>query len=1034
MMLTIFFSIQLVIIGLINLPWIVYYDENEVKDMKDDMQYFASSHQNPDSGLFIEPDIDSNYRAINSINFSSSVISSTELINPRDNDNLDKDMKDFFQYYLFEKQNDNGSYSDIMGLGNIISTYQVIDTIDKIDYSFIGEHSNDYDENKISLIIQYLTNSLYYNGYGFIFNEYSPLPDIISTYCGISIAKRFNVNSILNNDNLTRYVNSTLSEFNLTPELTYYGIKAYLALGLEFNSTQKALINLYFQTYYNYLDGGYSSTPSGLSDVQSTYYALSSLYSLNITPTDALKTLYYVLNCSKTDGGFGYSLNNVTLSIYYNSDFISGWAAMNSIELIENNITITSININSYRKAYYDWLYNHQGENGLFGDISLQANYWGVLSIYHANSEDFTEEIDIDEIWDYVEECYNKKDGGFGHIPNVDSSLYSTYCAVQLYEMFYKYEEIELPEINETIDYLSDLQNSDGGCSLGLNLYELLDFFGPLRENLLSILKTNISTTESTYWVVSSLKILDGIISLDSEDLMHWISSCQNADGGFSVVLGFYSDSISTYCGLEIFRLMNSEPMSKIAAMEFLKNAQNDEGSFDPLPALALFFEFPSTFLITYHACIGLYDYEYQPEEIKDLIDWYEDCLSSNTGGIGDKPNFGGDLRNTPFGIILLEELKYDQDFNPRPWTELITAILFFEILLILFFGLLKIITFFNATVAEFIKTKIGYEDKRNPSYLKKFSAIYCENLNVYAGGKLIVDSVSLRIQHGEILGVLGESGAGKSTFVKALLGMRKYTGVSEIYGMDSKKNARKLRPIYGYVPQDLGKIYPDFTTLQNIMYFGRQYGLAEKEIKIKARRLLKSLEIEDKANEFVKNLSGGQKRRVSIAIALVHNPIFCILDEPTSGLDPVVRENLWLTLTKINEQFNTTLIVITHYPEESRFCHKVCIFGRGRGMIDFGRPKDLLAILPGKGRKIELFFNDVQENAIKKLEAIEGIEMALENKAGTDFVLFTDLNMNTVYDKIREKFPKAIPQILQSDSKMEEFFRIKAIKVPEIE
>jgi len=186
--------------------------------------------------------------------------------------------------------------------------------------------------------------------------------------------------------------------------------------------------------------------------------------------------------------------------------------------------------------------------------------------------------------------------------------------------------------------------------------------------------------------------------------------------------------------------------------------------------------------------------------------------------------------------------------------------------------------------------------------------------------------------------------------------------------------------------------------------------------------------------HEKVKNLSGGQKRRVSIAIALIHNPIIVWMDEPTSGLDPVVRENLWLTLTKINEQFNTTLIVITHYPEESRFCHKVAIFGRNRGMIDFGKPKDLLTQLPGEGRKIELYFNDVKINVVERLESIDGIEYALENKAGTDFSLFADLDLNTLYKKIKQEFPKSIPQMMQSDAKMEEYFRIKAIKVPEIE
>ena len=183
-----FFGAQLLLIGLINYPWITYYDENEVKDLKDDMVDFVNSHQNPDSDLFIEPTIESTYRAIDSINFSNPILSSTNVINPRDNEHLSDDMRDFFFYYLFEKQNDNGSFSDIYGLGNMYSTYQVVETIDKLDNSFMRLANQEYDLNKIGLIIQYLGNSLAENGYGFKLNEYSPTPDILSTYCAIKLA------------------------------------------------------------------------------------------------------------------------------------------------------------------------------------------------------------------------------------------------------------------------------------------------------------------------------------------------------------------------------------------------------------------------------------------------------------------------------------------------------------------------------------------------------------------------------------------------------------------------------------------------------------------------------------------------------------------------------------------------------------------------------------------------------------------------------------------------------------------------------
>ena len=1025
-----FFGTQLIVIGLINYRWITYYDENEVEDLKEDMLDFSNSHQNPDSGLFIEPSIDSNYRAIDSINFSSSLLSSTNLINPRYNDHLKKNEKDFFFYYLFEKQNNNGSFSDINGVGNMFSTFEVIEIIDKLDGAFINSNYKEEEINKIDLIIKYIRNSLEQYGYGFKFNEYSQAADIISTYCAIKLAKRFNANYLLNNENITRYVNATLVD--LTPELTYYRIQSFLELGLTINIAQKLALQVYFKSLNNNQDGGFSISSGGASDVQSTYYAISSLDAINWTVPNQNKTRYYILNCSKSDGGFGY--NPDTVNTTYNSDFKSGWAAVKGIDILEKNSSVNKVNNNFYRESYYNWLYEHQAENGLFGEISIPSNYWGVLSNYQAEPENFADKVEIKEIWEFIEDCYDKRKGGFGYKPDEDSSLFSTYCAIRIYEMFYTYEDIELPDLNETIHYIVRLQNRDGGFELGHDLEQILSFFGPLSNMFRSLLNTNMSTVESTFWAISSLDTLDGLEGIDEEDLLHWISSCQNADGGFSVILGFHSDTISTYFGLEIFKLVNNEPMSKIAAIEFLKNAQNDEGSFDPFPALSLIFDLPSSFLITFFASMGLYDYDYQPEDVEELIDWYEECHSSNTGGMGDFPGFGGDLRNTPYGIILLNELRYDQDFNPNPWTELILIIMLSEILLICLYGVTKVIAIVNISISKKLKAKLGIIEKLNILYLKKFPAILCENLNVYAGGKLIVDSVSMIIKHGEILGVLGESGAGKSTFVKALLGMRKFTGINQIYGMDVKKHSKKIRPIYGYVPQDLSKIYQNFTTFQNILYFGKQYNLSEKEITNRAKRILRSLEIEDKMHEKVKNLSGGQKRRVSIAIALIHKPVIVWMDEPTSGLDPVVRENLWLALTKINEQFNTTLIVITHYPEESRFCHRVAIFGRMRGMIDFGKPKDLLTQLPGKGRKIELYFNDVKENATERLESIEGIDKALETKAGTDFSIFSDIDLNTLIEQIKIEFSNSIPQVMQSDSQMEDLFRYRAMEVPKIE
>ncbi|MHA1671512.1 MAG: prenyltransferase/squalene oxidase repeat-containing protein, partial [Promethearchaeota archaeon] len=1005
---------------------------------------FTKTHQN-DVGLFVEPNIDNNFRAIDSVNFS---IVGSEIIDP--DDYPTPYLSNFMVNYLIEKQNTDGSYSDIAGIGSLLSTYQVVKTIDKRDVFFFNSPQNDY---RVDGIASFISDSINEAGWGFKGYPLLNDSDIITTYHAIYLANRFSKDFLINNNNIGKFINSTflftglgygyyLTNYSLfiTLESNYYGIKAFQGLGMNYSGLEPGLISTFITSLYNGADGGYRD-PFGLnSDVQSTYFALAALETLGYPFIDGNKTLDFLIQSQNADGGFSSTLNS-------GSDFKSGWAAMKAINLLKSKMILSNVQkdlINQTIIDYYNWLHYYQGFNTLFGSITLQSNYDGVLALKNYAPETFInslfENYQINSILSYVNACFNPYDYGFGPEPNHNSTLFSTYCALNIIEMFlpFDYELLEdaIKALSSTTSYyLINLQNADGGFRAGGDVEYVLSLYIPYQEVFLNLINTNISIVQSTYWALDSLKFLDSLDKIDNVNLTHWIRSCQNADGGFSIYIGFHSDTISTYYGLEIFNeLLYQEPMSKISVIEFLKSAQNIDGSFSLLPALGTYLDLPSNFLVTYLASKALYDYNYQPEEIDNTLSWYAECISQTTGGAGDSPGFGGDLRNTPYGIVIIDELKIDQSFNSKPWNQMLFYILLVEAGLIILYILLKI--YQKLSIPQKIKLRLGIGTRITPNYLKQYSAIDCENLSVFVGKKLIVDSVSLNLQHGNILGILGESGAGKSTFIKGLLGMRKLTGVCRIYGLDiNKRNARRIRPIYGYVPQDLAKLYLDFTVLENIFYFGNQYGLTEKEIYSRAKRILRNLEIEDKTNEYVRNLSGGQKRRVSIAIGLIHNPIFLILDEPTSGLDPIIRESLWLTLTRINEQFGTTLIVITHYPEESRFCNYVAIFGRNRGMIDFGKPKNLLTQLPGKGRSIDIVFKEVIQEAIEQLESIDGIDKVLENKAGTDFSLFTELNIKKLTEKIEKIFGGfVIQQVKQTDARMEQFFRYKAMEVPTIE
>ena len=995
----------------------------------------------------MEPDIDSNYRAIDSTNFTFTNMYAPDLIDPNNNTNVESFLKDIFFDYIFEKQNYDGSYSDIAGLGNLFSTYLAIETLKIANISYLERRVQTGETDNIA---NYLLSSLNGGGWGFRFNQYLNDSDIISTFSAIELAYSISETSIITNKKVGEFINSTWfagsyrltnNSLIITPETTFYGVRAYLGMNMSYNIVDLTAIWLYFSSLYNPLDGGYFNPETSSSDIQSTYYSISTLELLGIPLSNPPKTMEFVLNCSNVNGGFGFRPNT---SI---SDFNSGWAAMKSIGILTPMLTLTvedSDLIQQVSVQYYNWLHFFQARNALFGKITLESNYFGVLTYYTMGYLDSIQTSQFqavkNNILNFVGACYNLYDGGFGSEPGQNATLFSTYCGIKLLQMITPqdrpwFQTGPINVLNATRNFLANLQNPDGGFRVGDDIDYLFSLFGAFSVLFTDLINTNVSTVESTYWAIVSLELINGLHTIQYNNFSHWVRSCQNADGGFSIVIGFHSDIISTYYGLQIFKEEFVQgPISKMSAINFLITSQTSDGSFSLLPMMGDFLDLPSSFLTTYMASKALYDYDFQPGNIKNALFWFSDCISGRTGGVGDNPNFGADLRNSPYGIIIIDELKYDQSFDSKPWNALLIYILLTEAGILSVYLLLIIRK--KISLIKRIIEKVGLGGKITPSYLQRFPAIHCENFSVYAGGKLIVDSVSMKVDHGQILGILGESGAGKSTFIKGLLGMRKITGFCQIFGLNiNKRTSKKIRPIYGYVPQDLGKIYHDFTVIDNLLSFGSQYGLTEQEIISRSKRLLRSLEIEDKMNELVKNLSGGQKRRVSIAIGLIHSPIFLILDEPTSGLDPIIRENLWLALTKINEQFGTTLIVITHYPEESRFCNRVAIFGRNRGVIDFGKPKELLAQLPGKGRSIELCFNTNQENMVQRLESIDGIENVLENKVGTEYSIFTNLNVKTLIIKIENEVGKnTFQELKQIDSKMEQFFRYKLIEVPKIE
>ena len=193
---------------------------------------------------------------------------------------------------------------------------------------------------------------------------------------------------------------------------------------------------------------------------------------------------------------------------------------------------------------------------------------------------------------------------------------------------------------------------------------------------------------------------------------------------------------------------------------------------------------------------------------------------------------------------------------------------------------------------------------------------------------KTALDNVSLNINKGSIFGLLGPNGAGKSTFINILADLvKKTSGQIEVLGINHEKNLKEVKKLMGIVPQELN-IDPFFTPYELLEIQAGLFGVPKKERR--TLEILKLLSLEDKSHAYARTLSGGMRRRLLIAKAMVHDPDILILDEPTAGVDVELRANLWGNIYKLNEQ-GKTIIITTHYLQEAEeLCNEIAIIDKG--------------------------------------------------------------------------------------------------------
>ncbi|ADI00828.1 ABC transporter related protein [Syntrophothermus lipocalidus DSM 12680] len=215
-------------------------------------------------------------------------------------------------------------------------------------------------------------------------------------------------------------------------------------------------------------------------------------------------------------------------------------------------------------------------------------------------------------------------------------------------------------------------------------------------------------------------------------------------------------------------------------------------------------------------------------------------------------------------------------------------------------------------------------------------------------GNLTAVAGVSFSVRRGECFGLLGPNGAGKTSIVKMIYGLSPITsGQLWVSGLDVHKNAREVRKRIGVVPQE-DALDPELTVMENLLVYSSYFRIAREEARHRAAEILAFLELEDKSNTPVENLSGGMKRRLTIGRALINRPELLILDEPTTGLDPYARRIIWQRLRHLQAE-GTTILLTTHYLEEaSQLCDRLVILHRGR-IIEEGAPRELVARHAGK-------------------------------------------------------------------------------------
>ncbi len=296
--------------------------------------------------------------------------------------------------------------------------------------------------------------------------------------------------------------------------------------------------------------------------------------------------------------------------------------------------------------------------------------------------------------------------------------------------------------------------------------------------------------------------------------------------------------------------------------------------------------------------------------------------------------------------------------------------------------------------------------------------ALRIKNLiKTYAGGVTALVGVDLEVAHGDFFSLLGPNGAGKTTLISIVSGLVvKSSGYVEIFGVNIDEDHDKAKSFIGVVPQEFN-FHIFEKVIDIIVNQAGYYGIARRQSQKDAEVILKDLGLWEKRNVQAKELSGGMKRRLMIARALIHHPQFLILDEPTAGVDVELRREMWEYLVKLNKS-GVTIVLTTHYLEEAeQLCRNVAIIDAGM-IIKSGSMKSLVTKL----NSVTLLFDTSHTISEEKKEEIKKLGFMVVDENTFEITLTSGQSVNEVVEKLSHA-GVVVVNIRSKSSRLEEAF-----------